>query len=582
MSARAVLPEHLKRYVVEQDYSRYTPVDQELWRYIMRQLRAFLSVHAHPCYIEGLAKTGIDTDRIPEIPKMSEKLEKFGWRAVPVSGFIPPAAFMELQSLGILPIAADMRTVSHLMYTPAPDIVHEAAGHAPILIDPGFAAYLKAYAAVSRKAIISREDMNQYEAIRVLSDTKEDPNSTPEQIRAADEELDRVTKAISHASEAALLGRMNWWTAEYGLIGSLSDPKIFGAGLLSSVGEARGCLDKKVKKIPLSIDCIEYSYDITEPQPQLFVATDFAQLNDVLDQLASRMAFRRGGLESLEKARKADTVNTVELDSGLQVSGRLKNYLKDDATPVYLQFDGPTQLCFAGTELLGHGKSYHAHGFGSPVGFVEGASGKCLSKMTDDELARLGVRRGSRTTLAFASGVRVTGGVKSMTRAPNGRLILIAFENCDVRRGDQVLFQPEWGTFDMAIGSAVASVFGGPADRARYGATDDFAAKVIPRKAWPPLMQHKHKLYQELRELRDGIESGRLAKDARTSDLADQLLMKVESDFPHDWLLRLGLYELGKSLPSDAWRPRVELELKNLKEADPETAVSIDDGFKLL
>jgi phenylalanine-4-hydroxylase len=576
------LPDHLRRYVVEQDYSRYTPIDQELWRYIMRQLRAFLSVHAHPCYLEGLAKTGIDTERIPEISKMSEKLEKFGWRAVPVSGFIPPAAFMELQSLGFLPIASDMRTVSHLMYTPAPDIVHEAAGHAPILIDPEFAGYLKAYASVARKAIISREDMDQYEAIRVLSDTKEDPHSTPEQIRAADESLHEVTKAISHVSEAALLGRMNWWTAEYGLIGGLNDPKIFGAGLLSSVGEARGCLDEKVKKIPLSIDCINFSYDITEPQPQLFVASDFAKLVDVLEELAAQMAFRRGGAEGLEKARKAATVNTIELNSGIQISGRLKNFLKDGDTPVYLQFEGPTQLCSGGRELTGHGRTYHAEGFGSPVGFVDGASGKCLARMSDEELARLDLRKGAKANLKFLSGVSVGGEVKSLTRDSQGRLILIAFDACTVRRGDQTLFQPAWGTFDMAVGSSVTSVFGGPSDRLKYGSTDDFAAKLIPRKTWSPLMQHKHRLYQELRELREGIESGRVAKDAKTSDRADQLLLKVESDFPHDWLLRLGLFELGKSLPSSAWLPRVELELKNLSESDTEAALSIGDGLKLL
>ena len=67
-----MLPEHLKRYIVEQDYSRYTPIDQEIWRYIMRQLKSFLSHHAHPCYLEGLSKTGIEVDRIPDIHVMSE------------------------------------------------------------------------------------------------------------------------------------------------------------------------------------------------------------------------------------------------------------------------------------------------------------------------------------------------------------------------------------------------------------------------------------------------------------------------------------------------------------------------------
>lgn len=242
------IPDHLKKYVVDQDYERYTSEDQSVWRYIMRRLIDYLSEYAHPCYVDGLAKTGITSEEIPRISDMDAKLREFGWSALPVSGFIPPAAFMEFQSLGILPIASDMRTVDHVLYTPAPDIVHEAAGHAPILVDPAFARYLKRYGEVASKAIISKEDMDQYEAIRVLSDTKEDPTSTPDQVAEAGRLLDKATSAISYNSEAAYLGRMNWWTAEYGLIGDVNEPKIFGAGLLSSVGESKECLKPKVKK----------------------------------------------------------------------------------------------------------------------------------------------------------------------------------------------------------------------------------------------------------------------------------------------------------------------------------------------
>ena len=62
-------------------------------------------------------------------------MSNIGWGAVPVRGFIPPWAFMEFQALGILPIACDMRNSEHLTYTPAPDIVHESAGHSPIIIN---------------------------------------------------------------------------------------------------------------------------------------------------------------------------------------------------------------------------------------------------------------------------------------------------------------------------------------------------------------------------------------------------------------------------------------------------------------
>src|SRR5688500_16252499 len=102
-----------------------------------------------------------------------------------------------------------MRTLEHLAYTPSPDIVHEAPGHAPIIADQEYANYLRDYGEVSRRAIFSRQDVEVYEAVRELSDIKEDPASTPDRIDAAQKRLDEATAAVDHLSEAALLARMN-------------------------------------------------------------------------------------------------------------------------------------------------------------------------------------------------------------------------------------------------------------------------------------------------------------------------------------------------------------------------------------
>src|SRR5262249_5490074 len=161
------------------------------------------------------------------------------------------------------------------------------------------------------------------------------------------------------------------------------DPRIFGAGLLSSVGESRSCLRDKVKKIPLSVDCVNYSYDITKPQPQLFVTEDFAQLGEVLDQLADRLSFRRGGVFGLERAVEAETVNTVQFNSGVQISGLLKSFLTGEGgEPVYLKFDGPTQLAFANSELPNQGIAHHKHGFSTPVGMLKNHR-RCLSTYSE-------------------------------------------------------------------------------------------------------------------------------------------------------------------------------------------------------
>ncbi len=119
----------------------------------------------------------------------------------------------------------------------------------------------------------------------------------------------------------ALLSRLHWWTVEYGLIGPLDKPKIYGAGLLSSIGESVSCLEPNVKKIPYSIDAQDVPFDITTKQPQLFVTRDFQQLGDVLEEFASKMAFRVGGLEGINKAIECKNTATCEYSSGLQVSG---------------------------------------------------------------------------------------------------------------------------------------------------------------------------------------------------------------------------------------------------------------------
>ncbi|MBY0385405.1 aromatic amino acid hydroxylase, partial [bacterium] len=517
------IPSHLRQYVVEQDYSRYTPVEQATWRFILRQLKNFLTKNAHECYVEGLTKTGIDTETIPRIEVMCEKLQEFGWSAIPVSGFIPPAAFMELQSLSILPIACDMRSIDHILYTPAPDIVHEAAGHAPILVDPQFANYLKEYAQVAKKAIISSEDLSQYEAIRDLSDIKENPASTPAQIQQAEKHLQKVNASITHVSEAALLGRMNWWTAEYGLIGDLQKPKIFGAGILSSIGESRHCLQDNVKKIPLTVDCIKTSYDITEEQPQLFVAKTFSDLSKVLRDLEAQLSFRRGGLHGLQTAIKAKTVNTVELDSGLQISGVVTEVLTDSQNnPIYFKFTGPTQLCENSKQLPGHDVHYHQHGFSSPLGALKKTPA---------------LRIGESLNLEFVSGVTVNGKLKSLLHSKENKLMIASFENCTVKHQQQTLFQPDWGTFDMAVGTTVTSVFAGPADRINYGSTETFVKKVIPPKVYSTQRRLKHDLYQKIREVRE-------SKKYIANEI-ESLFNEVQQQFPDQWLACLELLELS-------------------------------------
>src|SRR6266403_1761673 len=350
------LPNHLLQFAVDQRYNEYTSVDHAVWRFIMRQNIFFLKEYAHKVYFQGLLDTGISFERIPRIEEMNDILAKIEWGAVAVDGFIPPAAFMEFQAYKVLVIACDMRQIQHIEYTPAPDIVHEAAGHAPIIVDREYSKYLQRFGEVGAKAMSSRKDFELYEAIRHLSILKELPNSDPKEVEEATREVEFCQKNLGEPSEMALLSRLHWWTVEYGLIGALDNPKIYGAGLLSSIGESVSCLEPEVKKMPYSVEAANTPFDITTKQPQLFVCRDFKHLRDVLEEFAGQMAFTVGGVEGVNKAIECQNTATCEYASGLQVSGIFTEVVTDErGQPIYLRTTGKTALAFKEKELPGHG-----------------------------------------------------------------------------------------------------------------------------------------------------------------------------------------------------------------------------------
>jgi len=351
--AIAQLPPHLRRYVVAQDYDAYTPRDQATWRHVLRRLTLHLRDKAHASYLRGLEGAGIGMERIPSLDEMNEKLSRIGWSAVAVRGFVPPAVFTELQSLRVLAIAADIRSAEHIAYTPAPDIIHESAGHAPILMDPRYAEYVQRCGVVGFKTIASVEDQAVYEAIRNLSVVKEDPSATPEDVQNAEARLRAAGASRRYVSESTRASRLYWWTAEYGLVGELEAPRIYGAGLLSSIGEAEHCLTASVAKVPLSLVCTETEYDITTMQPQLFVAQDFDQLFELVEAFEATLAWKRGGDFGLQEALRARTVNHLVLSNGLEISGRVGQLIagtnhSEPLTTALARLDGPVLLSQAG------------------------------------------------------------------------------------------------------------------------------------------------------------------------------------------------------------------------------------------
>jgi phenylalanine-4-hydroxylase len=571
------VPAHLRQYVASQDYNAYTSIDHAVWRYVMRRNVDFLGEKAHSAYIHGLHAAGIQLDSVPNVVEMNESLAKLGWGAVVVDGLIPGVAFFDFQAHGILPISVDIRTLEHIEYTPAPDIIHEAAGHAPILFDEKYAEYVRIFGEIGAKALGTKEGHDVFDAVRNLTKVMENPASSLEQIEEAKRCLTEKQLASKKESEESLVSRLYWWTVEYGLIGSVDEPIIYGAGLLSSVKEGKHCLTDSVRKLPFDLEtCIQTRYDVTKPQPQLFVCKDFDQLIGAVHELANRMAFRVGGTRSLHKAIDSGRTATVEYSSGLQVSGTLTEIIHGaNGEAVYIKTTGPTALATAGKGLSGHGRTYHTEGFGSPIGKLKGTS-KPLENFSEADLTDMQICMDNSVQLTFESGIIINGTVESVLRERD-RVILISFANCSVTFQNEVLFDPKWGRFDMAVGETITSVFAGAAD------PESFFDKVAPplHSALADMPDHSRaliELYQQVRDLRRHTDSNR--------DVP--MLLNVISDtldvqYPSDWLLRLELLELtiGRG-DCQVLRQRLNDRLTRLQVEQPELQELIDNGIELL
>ena len=531
------LPSHLRPFCAVQDYQQYTARDQAVWRFLLHQLRENLSQTAHATYLEGLERTGIQLESIPRIEDMNAHLADIGWRAVVVDGFVPPAIFMEFQAHCVLVIAVDMRTIEHMLYTPAPDIVHESAGHAPFIVDVDYAEFLQRFGELGMHAIASKDDMAVYEAIRWLSIIKESPNSSSAEIENAETQLKAAIDANQNPSEASLLSRLHWWTVEYGLVGDVDDYRIFGAGLLSSLGESQHCLDDAtVIKRRLTVDAISASYDITTQQPQLFVTKSCRHLSQVLEEFGRQMCVSLGGASSLTKAIEAETVNTAVTNSGIEISGRFSRVMTDAVGNVtYINTAGPTQLSYNGRQLNGHGPDFHEAGFGSPVGRLQ-ALERCLSSYTVDELKAHAIEVDSRVQLEFLSGITVSGLLTKIHRQQQKNL-LFTFDQCTVTDAKgEVLFHPEWGVFDMAVGDSIASVYGGSADQERY------PLYKAPSQSSTLVVDYDEKtlqlfeLYKKVRQYRDNKE--------RKLKQIEQWIEEYSGLTSGEWLLGFELLEL--------------------------------------
>ncbi|WP_430424070.1 aromatic amino acid hydroxylase [Maribacter litoralis] len=564
------LPKHLRQYIKPQNYEDYTPINQAVWRYVMRKNVDYLSRVAHKSYTEGLRKTGISIDNIPNMYGMNRILKDLGWAAVAVDGFIPPAAFMEFQAYNVLVIASDIRQLENIAYTPAPDIIHEGAGHAPIIANPEYAAYLRRFGEIGCKAISSAKDFELYEAVRHLSIIKEAKGTSLIEIEKAEKHIEHLQENMGKPSEMALIRNLHWWTVEYGLIGTLEDPKIYGAGLLSSIGESQWCMTDNVKKLPYSIEAARTSFDITKPQPQLFVTPDFAFLSQVLEDFANTMALRTGGLSGLQKLINSKELGTIELSTGLQISGNFESLLEHNGKPIYFQTKGKSALAYREKELVGQDVNQHGAGFGSPIGRLKGINIP-IEDMSPRDLKAYKIYEGEIVSLDFTGGINVTGKIVTGTRNLQGRIILITFENCKVTHKETILFQSNNELYNMAIGEEIVSAYHGPADLKSFDLLDHSLSTNTTIEGTEDLgeLESYYKMIRDFREGKNTIIS-------RT-----KVFQEIQEKYPTDWLLPIEIYELAAKSNEHKLIKSIEEHLENIKLDKPNLGQLIDDGLEL-
>jgi phenylalanine-4-hydroxylase len=253
MSAHAVLTARSRdECIIDQGWLRYTPEEHETWRLLFERQRRTLDGHVCQDYLDGLEALGIDARGIPEFGSMNRTLrQRTGWEVVAVPGLIPSRPFFEMLANRQFPAGTFIRTRAQLDYLEEPDIFHDVFGHVPLLTHDAYADYMAEYGRLGLRAIEARG--------------------------------------------VKFLARLNWYTIEFGLIRRPEGVRIYGAGIVSSYGEARYVIeDPSANHIAFDLDRVARTgYYIDDLQASYFVIDSFEQLFRTLHDTDMEARFAR-------------------------------------------------------------------------------------------------------------------------------------------------------------------------------------------------------------------------------------------------------------------------------------------------
>jgi phenylalanine-4-hydroxylase len=239
-------------YIIQQNYAAYTEEQHSVWAELVGRVLPELEQHAAREYLDGFEIIGLKKDRLPNLAAISARLSpRTGWNSTPVSGFLPAPAFFEMLAHRNFPTTTWLRSRESLEYTPEPDIFHDVFGHVPMHAHRVFADFLEHYG--------------------------------------------RVCAGIENPETLEKLGRLFWYTVEFGLIHEGDQVKVYGSGLISSHGECRNVMDGHCAIHDFSLDEVLHTpVKVDELHKLLFAVHSFDQIYEAMHE-AERMA-RNGEL----------------------------------------------------------------------------------------------------------------------------------------------------------------------------------------------------------------------------------------------------------------------------------------------
>ena len=245
-------------YLIEQDYAAYTEEQHRVWGELVGRALPELEKHAAREYLEGFEIIGLERERLPNLKLVSKRLApRTGWSSTAVSGFLPAPAFFEMLATRRFPTTTWLRSRESLEYTPEPDIFHDVFGHVPMHAHKVFADFLERYG--------------------------------------------RVCAAIEDDAVLERLGRLFWYTVEFGVILERGELKVYGSGLISSHGECKNVMDGNCAIHRFSLDeVLETRVKVDELHTLLFAVSSIDQIYEAMDE-AERRA--RSGRLREEKRR---------------------------------------------------------------------------------------------------------------------------------------------------------------------------------------------------------------------------------------------------------------------------------------